>query len=194
MLLETIKIMNGNALFLEYHQERINYSRRILLNLQNDIPLKKMIKAPTQQGIYKCRVIYSQIIDTIEYSRYQARHFKTFQMVESDDIVYNFKYINRAHLNRLLRLKGQADDILIIKKGFITDTSIANIAFWYQNQWITPSTPLLKGTTRARLLKEHKIVAAPIRLNDVKKCSQIALMNALLGFYIIKDCILYPPQ
>ena len=64
------------------------------------------------------------------------------------------------------------------------------VAFYDDNKWITPTTPLLEGTTRARLLKQKTVIAAPIRLEDINKYSKMALMNALLGFYVIKQPII----
>ncbi len=188
-LLETIKIVNGKAQFLEYHNARLNYARRMLFNAQNYINLKKIIQAPSQNGIYKCRIIYSKTIERIEYSPYceKNRNFKTFKVVQDNNIVYNHKYLNRSHLNSLVALKDEADEIIIIKKGFVTDSSIANLAFLYKNKWITPITPLLKGTMRERLLRENKIIVAAITLEDLNKFSNMAMMNALLGFYIVKN-------
>lgn len=186
-LLETIKIVNGKAQFLEYHNARLNYARRVLFNAQNYIDLKNIIQAPSQNGTYKSRIVYSKMIESVEYSPYQDRHFKTFKVIQDNNLLYNFKYLNRTDLNRLVALKDEADEIIIIKKGFVTDSSIANLAFLHQDQWITPLTPLLNGTMRERLLREKKIVEVAIRLEDLKKFSNMAMMNALLGFYIIEN-------
>ncbi len=186
-LLETIKIVNGTALWLEFHNERLNSSRKALFNAKDTIDLKKFIRIPFQDGIYRCRVIYAETIESIEYIQHQTRSFRCFKIVEADNLVYNFKYLNREQLNRLFMLRRQADDILIIKQGLVTDTSIANVAFWYEDKWFTPATPLLKGTTRERLLKEKQIVTAKIQISDLKKFSKMAIMNALLGFFIIED-------
>lgn len=186
-LLETIKIVNGTAPFLEFHNQRLNSSRQFLFNTLDEIDLKNFITVPSKIATYKCRVIYSKTIETVEYSHYQEKNFKSFKLIENDNLSYDFKYLNRENLNRLVMHKGQADDILIIKKECVTDTSIANVAFWYKNKWLTPSTPLLTGTTRQRLLNEKKIVEAQIMFDDLKKFSKMALMNALVGFYIIDD-------
>lgn len=188
-LLETLKIVNGIAPFLSFHQERLNYSRQMLFNAQNEIYLANFIRAPSPVGIYKCRIIYSETIETVEYSYYKPRTFQTFKIIENDDIAYPFKYLNRDELNRLSKLKGNADDILIIKQGLVTDTSIANVAFFDENnnKWVTPSTPLLNGTTRTRLLREKQIIEATIRLEDLTVFTKMAMMNALVGFYLIED-------
>jgi 4-amino-4-deoxychorismate lyase len=184
-LLETVKIINGKAPYIAFHNKRLNQARSLLFGAQDKIDLTSFLQPPSKKGLYRARIIYTKTIETIEYLPYQVRRFQHFKIVEDNEIDYTFKYLNREHLNRLLALKGQADDILIIKKGFVTDTSIANVAFWHEDQWLTPSTPLLKGTTRERLLREKQIIEAEIRLADLKPFSKMAIMNALLGFYVI---------
>jgi 4-amino-4-deoxychorismate lyase len=185
-LLETIKIVDGTAPFVEFHNQRLNETRQILLNAKQPIDLKTVIQAPASTGIYRCRIIYSETIETVEYIRHQDRSFQTFKIVEDDKIDYSFKYLNRDDINRLVAQKGLADEILIIKNGLVTDTSIANVAFW-QDQWLTPSTPLLKGTTRARLLKAKQLIEADIRREDLNRFSKMAMMNALIGFCVIEN-------
>jgi 4-amino-4-deoxychorismate lyase len=187
MLLETLKIVNGTAPFLRFHNERLNQTRQILFNVQDKIDLKNFLTDSPQNGIYRCRVIYSKTIEFIEYIPFMIRNFQTFKIIIDDNIDYKFKYINRENLNRLVKLKEQADDVLIIKNGFVTDTSIANVAFWDQNKWLTPKMPLLKGTTRERLLREEKIIEAKIGLDELTKFSKMAMMNALIDFYVIDE-------
>lgn len=185
-LLETLKIVNGIAPFVEFHNQRLNDARQILFNAKDQIDLKKVIQAPATTGIYRCRIIYSETIEAVEYLPHQNRNFQTFKIVEDDNIDYQFKYLNRDNINRLFTLKGSADDLLIIKNGLVTDTSIANVAFW-QDQWLTPSTPLLKGTTRARLLSEKQLFEADIRLEELNQFPKMAIMNALIGFCTIEN-------
>ena len=66
-------------------------------------------------------------------------------------------------------------------------TSIANIAFFDGVDWISPKKPLLKGTTRARLLKERKLILKDIRKDDLKAFTKAALMNAMIDFDIIAE-------
>ena len=186
-LLETIQILNGVAQWLEFHNERLNKTRKILFNATDTIDLKNFIRAPPQNGIYKCRVIYAKTVESVEYDSYQAKNFHCFRIIDVDDLVYTFKYLNREQLNRLFMLRREADDVLIIKQGLVTDTSIANVAFWDEDKWITPVTPLLKGTTRERLLRKKQIFTAEIQVSDLKNFSWMAIMNALLGFYVIED-------
>jgi len=186
-LLETLKIINGTALWLQFHDERLNNSRRILFNASDRLVLKDWIQVPSHKGVYKCRIVYAETIESIEYSHYQTRNFQHFKLIEANNLTYDLKYLNRESLNSLFMQRGDADDILLIKQGFITDTSIANVAFWHNNKWFTPATPLLNGTTRERLLKGKQIVTTKIRVNDLKAFSKMAIMNALLGFYVVEN-------
>jgi len=74
---------------------------------------------------------------------------------------------------------------LIVKNSLITDTSIANIAFFDSIRWVTPALPLLKGTTREKLLREGKIFEENIHVDDLERFSKVALMNAMIDFDII---------
>ncbi len=74
----------------------------------------------------------------------------------------------------------------MIKEGLLTDTSIANIAIYDGKQWITPKSPLLKGTFRAMMLEKQLLLEKDVKIKDIKNAQGFALMNALLGFYEIK--------
>lgn len=186
-LIETIKIVAGQPQFLEYHQRRFNRSRLELFGIQKEIKLENYLKDIPTDRIYKCRIIYATEIEETEYVIYQQKFFKKFKIVKNDDIDYKFKFYDRAIFEKLTRLKEKADDILIIKRGLITDTSIANVAFLFQNQWLTPKFPLLKGTTRERLLTNCKLIEEDISIYDLKSFSKMALINAMIDFYSIAD-------
>lgn len=187
-LLETIKVDQGKAFFIPFHNERFNSSRQSLFGIQEKIDLATIINPP-DLNCYRCRIIYSKNIEKIEFIPHQSRRFKTFQLVYDDHIDYEYKYLDRSAIQKLEKHKQSCNDILIIKQGLITDTSIANVAFFDGEQWFTPENPLLKGTTRSRLLQEGKIKPATIALIDLKekKYSKMALMNALLGFTVLEE-------
>jgi 4-amino-4-deoxychorismate lyase len=186
-LLETIKIINGIAPFLTFHQQRFNESRRQLLAANDEIDLSTVIQAPSTEQVYRCRIIYEQTIEKIEYSRYEVKPFKCFKVIEANTLQYEFKYLDRTQINQLVARKGAADDILIIKNGLVTDTSIANVAFWQPNHWLTPAIPLLKGTTRQRWLSTGSIEEAEIKIADLNQFTKMALMNALMDFTILEN-------
>jgi len=189
MLVETISVIDGKALHLSYHQERLNRSQKALFNSFTPINLHEIIKPPSSNGQIKCRVVYADDLIDVNYSTYHPRVVQNLKLLESN-IDYSFKYSNRDELNELYAQRGSADDILIVKNGLITDTTIANIAFWDGFKWITPKSPLLKGTTRERLIKNGFIVQKDIYIDEIKKFESFALMNAMIGFKLIKNGII----
>ncbi|MFW2308283.1 aminotransferase class IV, partial [Aliarcobacter butzleri] len=74
------------------------------------------------------------------------------------------------------------DEVIFIKNEIVTDTTIANIAIFYVNSWITSKNCLLGGTTRARLIDEKKLLEKDITMDMLKNASKVALMNAMIGF------------
>jgi len=48
--------------------------------------------------------------------------------------------------------------------------------------------PLLKGTTRARLIDEGKIIEADIKVQDLRTFSKVALLNAMIDFDVLDRC------
>ena len=180
VFLETIKILDGVAFHLEYHQERLNTA----LQTPDRYNLYTLINPPSN-ALYRCRILYDIDEIEIEYLPYTKHCVETLKLVFSKTIVYDKKYANRDEINMLLMHKEQSDDILIIKKGLVSDTSIANIAFYDGKLWFTPASALLKGTCRARLLSDGKIIEKEIRVEDIKNYKKIALMNAMIDFDII---------
>ena len=75
--------------------------------------------------------------------------------------------------------RGSCDDILILKKGWITDSYYANVVLWDGVQWFTPEEPLLEGTMRASLLEKGIIKTAGIRIEDLSRFRSLRLINAL---------------
>ncbi len=185
LLLETIKIEDGHIENLSYHQIRFNKSRRELFNIIDKTDLASFIKAP-QKGLYRCRIVYNEEIHTIEYIPYIPKDIKKLKIITSN-INYNYKYANRKELNSLLERESEYDEIIIEKDGYLTDTTIANIAFYDGDKWFTPTQTLLDGTMRAKLLDERFLHLKDIKREDLKNYSQIALMNSMIGFKILND-------
>lgn len=180
-LVETIKCMDGELFNLRYHQARFNLTRRALFHLKNEINLEKSIKIPEEfrNGIFRCRVVYSEKIEKIEFLPHLYRNVKSLKLVEDDNLDYRFKFTNREKLNALFDQRENCDDILIVKNGFLTDSYISNVVFFDGIKWWTPDTPLLPGTQRARLIHEKKIYVCPITPADLPKYKNAVLINAM---------------
>ncbi len=185
-LLETIRCVDGKPQNLVWHQQRFNQARLQLFDAEQQLDLSTLFRRAPPKGIYRCRVLYRQQIEQVEFIPHQIPRFKSFRLITADDIDYSFKYADRTEINLLSAQKQQADDIIILKNQLVTDSSMANLACWDGQHWLTPEKPLLQGTTRARLLAVREIIPAHIYATDIKKFKKMALLNALLGFYIIE--------
>jgi 4-amino-4-deoxychorismate lyase len=184
LFIETIRLDDGQLSNLRFHDERLNLTRKINFEKNQQWWLSQLIDIPEKfhRGLFKCRVTYGAQIEKIEFEPYQPRLVRRLRLIDDNTIEYHFKYKNRAPLNALFAQRGNADDVLIIKNGFITDTSYANIALWDGKKWLTPSTFLLAGTQRARLLEENLIFEQKIRAQDLPKYSHARLINSMLDF------------
>jgi len=180
-LFETIQVRDRRLININYHNRRFNQSRLELFGIKENICLENIISLPDtlNDKIYKCRLNYSQTINEITYSEYIPKIISTLRIVFCDDISYNYKYENRIYLKTLLRQAG-TDDILIIKNGFVTDSSFANIIFFDGLKWHTPSTPLLMGTKRSFLLDTGAVTESEIHYKDIRLFHSSRLINAML--------------
>ena len=179
--IETIKLSDGRVFHLEYHQERVcNTFLRFFPN-QKVLLLSDIIEKVTlpTQGKHKIRIVYGSERPSVEVLPYQIRPIATIKSVEADFLDYSYKFLDRTFLNTL-KESACTDEVIFVKNGKVTDSSYANIIFFDGRQWLTPSTFLLNGTCRQRLLKEGKIKEAPIHYTDIHYFEQIGFINAML--------------
>lgn len=181
LFFETIKCDDFEVFNLAYHKKRI--AKTISCNFN----LEEYIYPPTKQ-LTKCKLIYDENgIISIEYSPYHKKKITSFALVSDNQINYDLKKLNRKQIDDLYAMKALNDEIIIIKNGLLTDTSIANIAIFYNEKWMTPKLPLLCGTTRSRYLEEGLLHEENITLSMLKKSTKIGLLNAMIDFDIINN-------
>ncbi len=179
--IETIKLLDGGIFHLEYHQERVCHTFSRFFPNENVLSLSNIIKKHTfpKEGKYKVRIVYSREGHTIEMSPYQIKPISTLKFVNAENFDYSYKFLDRSFLNTL-KENSKADEVIFLKNGMVTDSSYANTIFFDGQQWFTPSTFLLNGTCRQRLLKEGKIKEIPIHYTDIPAFKQIGFINAML--------------
>ena len=182
MLIETVKIQNGIIHNLHLHNERIKKSRREILgiNSQEDISfLPEILTIPVTERIIKARILYDKRILKVEWEYYKPRIIKSLKIVEDNEIEYSYKFSDRSTLDKLYAKRGECDEIIIVKNGFLTDSTFSNLVFHDGRRWVTPSTPLLPGTKRNQLIKEGKIEVEELMVSDLKRFNKCSLINAL---------------
>jgi len=180
--IESIKVEKRQFHNLGYHQARLNATRERALGFADNLDLDNILEIPEFIGTetYKCRVLYGKDIEAIEFTPYQPKQINTLKLIENNEIDYTYKFADREKINRLFEMRGSFDDILIVKNCLITDTSYCNILFFDGKRWLTPESPLLKGTKRQQLLGEGKIFEARVMIEDLGSFQRFMLINALL--------------
>jgi len=184
LLLETIKVEDGVLYNLPYHQARLERSHQALYPYAKPIRLQTLLDNPPSKGLFRCRVLYGATVEGVEYLPYQAKEIQRLTIVPSS-LEYHHKYANRDALNSLKASQPQADEIIIEKEGYLTDTTISNIAFFDGSHWYTPHQPLLRGTMREQLLDKGFLLPKAIQTSDISHYTHVALINAMLGFKVI---------
>jgi 4-amino-4-deoxychorismate lyase len=182
VLLESIRIKNGQADLLPYHQRRVDRSRRALFGKPPALNLEKIlseINLPVS-GLYKLRIEYGTQVLKKELVPYTARTVNSLKLVDAEGVAYGKKFADRSGIRKCMERKGHCDDILMVQKGHLTDSSYANIALFDGQHWYSPAWPLLRGTRREQLLDLGVIRPIVIRARDLDNFGKLRLMNAML--------------
>ena len=198
MFIETICILNGMALNLEAHQQRMKRtathfgfeSPSLQSRLGKEEDIKRLLKGDLQEGKVKCRVVYRDTIEEITVERYHPKKVGSLKLMNASPD-YSFKFADRSALNELLKQKGSSDEILIVRDGLITDTSYSNVVFRKGSRLYTPDEPLLNGTKRQQLLHEGRVEEAKITPDRLHEYDRVYLINALLD---IEDNVSVPTE
>lgn len=187
--IETIRIEKGRLRNIAYHDRRMNEVRREVWGVDRSVSLETYIDASPYEERTRCRVTYGRDVESVEFFPYQIRPVHSLQLVRGGQIEYRRKRADRSELNALFACRGEVDDVLIVRGGLLTDTSIANIALGDGTGWYTPASPLLEGTQRACLLDAGMIRPLDIHADDLSRFQKIRLFNAMIDFGEIEiDC------
>lgn len=178
---ETIRIVNGQAFRLDLHQQRMERTLAHFAPQLKAHRIEPLLKDCPREGVYKTRVCYdTQGHTEVGYHPYTLRTVQSLQLVADDAIDYSYKYENRSCLTEFQTRRGNCDEVLIVRRGLITDTSYTNIAFYDGTDWYTPRTPLLAGTMRQYLLAQGKLKLCDIRPSDLGQFVTASLFNAMI--------------
>lgn len=183
LLIESIRCQDGAFYNLDYHQQRVDRAFRELFRgaPHNLDQLLESTQRPSR-GCFKCRIEYDETTSRVALTPYAPRRVETLLAVYDDTIAYPHKFRDRRAIDHWFGLRGSCDDILIIRNGEVTDTSIANIVFRRGDDWYTPADPLLPGTMRQSLIDKGKIRPITIRKEDIPSFESFRLINAMIGF------------
>ena len=180
MFFETIKVLDGVLCNLLLHSDRM---KRTLDEFYPNLLTPKIdnIRVPPEcsKGLFKCRITYSDRIETVEYEAYCKKTIRTLGIVENPGVTYKWKSVYRETLSRMIH-SSRCDEVIITQNGFVTDTSFSNLVFQSSKGLFTPATYLLNGTKRQELLMRNVIQEKEIRVEDLHQYDRLILINAML--------------
>ena len=184
LLLESIRIENRRLHNIDLHNKRFNNALKHLYGKNDFVFLEKLIEIPENLNIfrYKCRVTTNGDELKYEIHPYNQRKINTLKVVHFNNINYKYKTTERELLDEAYAQRENCDDIVIIKNGMISDSWAANIILFDGKNWVTPSSPLLKGTQREYLLINKIISEKNIHFDDLVCYKSIKLINAMVRF------------
>lgn len=181
LLFETICIQNGAIQNRSYHENRFLKSYKAYYNKTPSFGIFDFVEFSALKPAikYTLKISYNEKESDWVISEYLNKLPHRLQVVIDNQISYHIKFSDRKKLNELHAKRDNADDVLILKKGLVTDTSYANILFKKGSLIVTPKKPLLKGTCRARIIKEFSIKQKDIQLHQVHYFTHFQLINAM---------------
>lgn len=184
--LETLRIENGTPFHLDWHQKRVDAT---MAHYHGDVSLAERTLHLAEvlsscelpkDGIWRCRIIYDLNSASVEFIPDGQAGFRSLRLIEVPmDFDYKYKYADRSFLQDLCEMRNGADDVLMLRNGWIADTTKANIAFRAGDRWYTPSVPFLAGTTWKRLVSAGVLIPRPMHKNDIPRYEAFKTFNAL---------------
>lgn len=191
LIFETIRWSKGRPEALSWHQRRLELSLR-QLNPQASLPKLadwlRLHPGPDDDAVYKYHVscdLEGQL-QSPHYDLYHPRSINRLLCVEESELSYSVKWEDRqafqelANRPELKPILQSDDELIIVQHGNVTDTRYSNLAFWDGKVWVTPTSYLLPGTRRARLIAAGVLQERPITVQDLPNYQSACLINAML--------------
>lgn len=183
MLIETICYNDGAFQNLGFHEARMHEACRSLFGEPQAFALQEALRTVQLPaiGLFKVRMVYDLSNFNISCEPYSLRTIGSLKIVHDDEITYAHKFVDRSQLNRLFEQRGDCDEVIIVRKGKVTDATVANLIFRKGSDWATPANALLHGTMRSKLLREGVVREMEIRGEDIHQFDACRLINAMFG-------------
>lgn len=190
--IESIRLVDGIPQLLSYHKKRIRqtlyaHSAKEFFSLDEYVHSLIEQSKGDLRGVYKLRFEYSlSELRNPSLIKYEPKIIKHLYPYPIDNIsCYRYKYCNRSALDiHLTDITSQmyASSLPIFSyKGLLTDTPYSNIVLdMGDGIWHTPAQPLLNGVMRQFLIDEGYVTETSLTEDDLFRCHQFRLINALL--------------
>jgi 4-amino-4-deoxychorismate lyase len=181
---ESIRVNNGIAENLSFHQARVHKTLQAFDASQSNISLEAIVQqlALPQLGLFKLRISYDLNGNhQAKLTPYVYKQISQFALVDIKGFSYDYKFSNRDWINEALSHSG-TDEIIMHDNGFIKDCSYTNIVFYDGVDWYTPESPLLAGTQRAKLIREGVIITKALHVDDILNLKKFKCINAMIDW------------
>lgn len=158
--------------------------------IYDKINLSSIVKIPEacRKGLYKCRVSYDKVIREITFQPYEPAKASVILLLEIGDVFdYTFKFEDRVFFKEALQENPDADDVLFLSSGLLTDCTYSNVVLHNGENWVTPKTRLLTGVKRQYCLDNKVIIEKDIRVDELGDYTKIAFLNALRDFELVYE-------
>jgi len=192
---ETI-LIKEKPVFLKEHIQRMN-SSATALSIKNEITEEYVLKLIDEFTIKNCalKIILSpeNIILTTRAITYEKHHYEEGFSLTVSKVIKNESsllpylkwtgYVENLIIKEKAMEAGYNDAILLNSKGFVTETSLANIFFIKNNLLYTPSIDcgLLDGIVRKWIIKNYDVIEGYYTIDDIINSDGVFLCNSLMG-------------
>ena len=95
------------------------------------------------------------------------------------------KTTDRRAINKRRGRHPESDDVLMVNRvGRITESSIANVAFLIDGEWLTPPVldGLLGGVLRSHLVQDGTLIERSVSIPEALGADAVALVSAVRGW------------
>ena len=197
-LLESIRLSDGNPILLDEHLNRMERSAEYFgFNFTKDT-VRDTIREESEKypiGEYKIRVLADKLCNlSVEFHKMEpiqspAHVILAKEPISKENIFLYHKTTNRKVYTEMKQKYPEYFDVLLRNEnGEITEFTTGNIVVELDGQLYTPSTEcgLLEGTFREYLLKQGEITEKVITLKELKKSSEIWLINSVREWVKVK--------
>ncbi len=202
----TLKFANNKIYFLDLHTDRLRKTAEYLnfdfpehnfeyiirhLVLVNNLKTAKVKILVYNPWSIKCMVTVSEV-----------KKFKKDVSLKSkavyrgnDDFRYKLlQFMENRRYQDLAESKGYDDFLFIDEKGFILESTFANVFFVYENRVFTPplSQPILPGIIRQvlmqnNLLDDYRFIQKKIHYSELKNFDAAFITNSIKGIVPVKQ-------
>lgn len=196
---ETILFLD-KPIFLDEHIKRLKIGMNILGlgELEEDILLDFFEKVKIYNKAVKITVTPKNIIITKRDVPYLSDNYeKGARLIVSSvrrnttsklSYIKSVSYIeNMLEKEEAIR-KGFSDALLLNEKGYVSETTCANVFIIKDNSIITPPIEdgLLSGIIRGWIIENFKVYERSITLDDLEKADEVFITNSLMGIMPVR--------